>query len=380
MSSKQITWKDLEVLAERGNDIRALCNRLYDAWGLNLDDRRPGIAYVDDQGHPVTNLDLAVFLSALVSNRAMVNLPVYKAMRAATKREGEWVTSKEGRHGQLTGMSSNAAVGSFGFRFNDLNVVQAEEGKEPKAGLPRVMNLVGIDGKWYGGWKEGMEILPHGLPKDVFESLTTAAKTLKFQYFIHPNRWPSLYGVYYAIAKAAIVRLADERKALGKRIGELREKLEIPKKEWAKSHTVGSDKKEKVWAYEAELEGFDLKGAYTYEKCEETKAEWERLTDLNKRFGELLGQFRFLVRASEYAFRFHAIQPNVEDSQLKDWFAGKLDVQPRLPVWIKNRKEGNTWELGYKQTGKQKKWIKLNVQEDLAIIFRLWEKTERVAE
>ncbi len=377
-TNKNIDWTDLKVLADRGEDIRALCNRLLEVWGYNLDDRRPGIAYVDEQGHPVTDMDLAVFLSAMVSNRVMVNLPAYKSRRAATKREGEWITSKENRHGQLTGLSTNKAVGSFGIRFNDLNVVQATD-EGTKVAAPRVMNLVDITGEWYGGWSEGMEILPTGLPKDVFESLSGAASTLKFKYFIHPNRWPSLYGVYYVVAKAAITRLANERQALNKRIAKLREKLEIPKPVWAKSHTTGKSKKEMIKAYEVDLQGFELKGEYTHDKEPDTKEVYDAQVALNKRLGDFLEQLRFLTRATEYAFRFHAVKPNVADDKVLDWCAGTVDVQPRIPVWIKNRKEGSEWELGYKIPGKQKKFARLPVQEDMALLFRVWEKSETVA-
>jgi len=379
---KTVDWKDFSVLANREDDVRELCNRLLSAWGYNLDDRRPGIAYVDAQGHPVTDMDLAVFLSSMVQHRVVANLPEYKARRAATKRDGEWVTSKENRHGRLMGLISNQALGSFGVRIEDLNVIQVTAGGDTKVGAPRAMNLVDITGEWYGGWSEGMEILPTGLPKAVFASLTEATKTLKFQYFIHPNRWPSLYGVYYAVAKGAILRLEDERKVLRKVIAEMQEKLGIPKTEWPKSETVGESKKVTMLAYEVKLEGFTITGDYPYNKLLDvaSKGAYDTLVALNRRLGEFLEQLRFLTRATEYAFRHHAVKPNISDDTLKEWLSGATDKQPRLPAWIKSRTEGSAWETGYKETERAKnRWARLPIQDGKALLFRVWEKTETVA-
>jgi len=71
-------------------------------WNLDLFKRKPGPALDTDGTFKGTDLDLATFMYALAQRGAVVNLPEYKRMRAATKREGERVISSQNRHGQVT--------------------------------------------------------------------------------------------------------------------------------------------------------------------------------------------------------------------------------------------------------------------------------------
>ncbi len=378
--SNAIHWYDIRTLADRSTDIRALCGRLMRVWGYNLEKRRPGIAHVDADGHPVTDMDLAVFLSGLVENRIVCSFPEFKSMRVAQKRESEWITSKENRHGRLTGLFSNAAVASMGVRMDDLNVMQVESNGETTVGAARNFTMQSIDGTWHEGWGKGMKILATGIPKEVFEELTEASRTLKFKYFVHPSRWPSLYGKYYVIAKAAIMRLQDEIRDTKKYIKELRDHLEIPPKVWAKSAKVGKGEKTKVWAYEVKLEGFELEGEYIFLELEKaTEAHYKAMVAYQKRLSEFLDQLRFLTRATEYAFRMHAVQTNIPDKDALAWLKGDLgaDVQPRRPVWIRN--EEKLWSLGHVEPGKRNNWARMEMKEGISLLFRMWQKSEWVA-
>ena len=377
---KSIDARDLEIVKDRSQDMRVLCTRLMDAWGYNLDDRKPGVAWVDADGVPVTDLDLAAFLTPLVENRVVVNLPKYTSRRAATKREGEWVTSKDNRHGRLTGLTSKQDSFSFGIRIEDMNVIQAKTGADGKTeaevGAFRALLIQDVTGKWYEGW-ESIDIMPTGLPNDVFQQLSGAAKELRFQYLVHPMRWPSMYGIYYLVAKAAILRLEDEGRFLKKEIKRLREELGIEPPVWPKSEKVGEDEPIKVWAFEATVDGVDFTGEYT--PYESTREEFAQAVSLDKRLRGFLEQLRFLTRCTEYSFWTTAVQKNIPANECLDWLKGETAPKsPTLPVWIK--KANKQWAVGWKE-GPTKKicWARMEVVNGVHLRWRVWEKTERVA-
>lgn len=372
---KTVTWKDLEILKDRTQDVRPVCTRLLDIWGYDLDKRKPGIAFVDADGIPVTDLDLAAFMTPLVENRTVINVPKYKSRRAATVKEGQYTTSKDNRHGRLSGLTSKQGSFSFGIRIEDMNVIQmteAEDGTvDTEIGDYRVLLLQDVDGEWYEGWST-IDILPHGLPKEVFKKLSGAASQLKFPYLIHPNRWPSFYGKYYAFAKAAIIRLEDQMKFMRAEVKRLQKELEIPPKKWPKSTTVGESKSIKVWAFEAFLDGVELSGEYT--PYETTQEAYEKAYTLKGRLNGLLEQLRFLTRATEYAFYRHAVCINIDADDVLDWLKGEKGDEPRRPSWIVS--EGKQWE---KIKIKKTHFARMQLKNDLALRWRVWQKSEKVA-
>lgn len=377
---KTIDIRDLDVIKNREEDMRVLCKRLLDAWGYNLDKRRPGVAWVDPDGVPVTDLDLAAFLTPLVENRVIVNLSKYQSRRAAAKREGEWVTSKDNRHGRLSGLTSNQAAFSFGIRIEDMNVIQAktkEDGTtDADVGAYRAMLLQDVTGDWYEGW-ESVDIMPTGLPNDVFQKLSGAANELRFQYLVHPMRWPSFYGIYYLVAKVAIMRLEDELRFLRSEIKRLQEELNITPPEWPKSEKVGEDEPIKVWAFEAVVDGVDLEGEYT--SYDSTHEGYKAAKSLKSRLTGFIEQLRFLTRCTEYSFWTTAVQKHIPADQCLVWLKGETGpMSPTLPTWIK--KAEKEWETGWKEGPKKRvHWARMEIADGVHLRWRVWEKTERVA-
>jgi hypothetical protein len=377
---KTIDARDLDIVKDRSEDIRVLCKRLLDAWGYNLEKRKPGVAYVDADGIPVTDLDLAAFLTPLVENRVVVNLPKYEARRAATKREGEWVTSKDNRHGRLSGLTSKQDSFSFGIRIEDMNVIQtktaADGTTEADVGAYRAMLLQDVTGVWYDGW-ESVDIMPTGLPNDVFQQLSGAAKELRFQYLVHPMRWPSFYGIYYLVAKVAIHRLEDELRFLRAEIKRLREELDVPPPEWPKSEKVGEDEPIKVWAFEAVVDGVELEGEYV--PFAASHDELKRAQSLKSRLTGFIEQLRFLTRCTEYSFWMSAVQKHIPADQALTWLKGETGpMSPTLPTWIK--KAEKQWETGWKEGPKKRVcWARMEMADGIFLRWRVWEKTERVA-
>jgi hypothetical protein len=377
---KTIDARDLEIVKDRTQDMRVLCARLLDAWGYDLEKRKPGVAWVDPDGIPVTDLDLAAFLTPLVENRVVVNLPKYTSRRAATQREGEWVTSKDNRHGRLTGLVSNKEAFSFGIRIEDMNVIQAKEKDDGQMdadiGAFRALLIQDVTGKWYEGW-ETIDIMPTGLSKEVFQKLSGAANTLKFQYLVHPMRWPSMYGVYYIVAKAAILRIEDQTRHLRSEVKRLREELGVEPPKWPRSEKVGEDEPIKVWAFEATLDGVDFTGEY--EKYASTQEDLNAAIALEKRLRGFVEQLRFLTRCTEYSFWTHAVQKNIPADQCLYWLKGETGpMSPTLPTWIK--KAGKQWVIGWKESEKKKIcWARMEMIEGYHLRWRVWQKTERVA-
>jgi hypothetical protein len=373
---KTVTWNDLETLQDRTQDPRPVCTRLLDVWGYDLDKRKPGVAFVDAEGIPVTDLDLAAFMTPLVENRTVINVPKYKSRRAASVREGDYITSKDNRHGRLSGLTSKQGSFSFGIRIDDLNVIQVTEKEngetDTEVGAFRVLLLQDVTGDWYEGWST-IDILPNGLPREIFKKLSGAAAALKFQYFIHPNRWPSFYGKYYAFAKAAIVRLEDQMRHMRSETGRLRKELDIPPKKWGKSTKVGEEESIKVWAFEAFVDGIEL--TKEYEAYETTREAYDTAVALQKRLNALLEQLRFLTRATEYAFWKHAVCVNVPEDDVLDWLKGKKDGAPRRPSWTVTA--GKAWETGFKI--KKTYFARMPLKNGLMLRWRVWKKSERVA-
>jgi hypothetical protein len=371
---KQIDFDDtVDKLADRSAVVIGTMNQLLDAWGFDLESRHPGVAYVDENGIPVTDLDLACFMSALAERRAVISLPSYKGMRAATVREGERVTSSENRHGRIAGLTSNQEVPSFGIMVDDANVaVQHEDGSED-IGAFRNFLLQGFDGKWNPGW-DTIELKPFGLDKEVFDALSNATNTIKFRYFIHPLRWPSFYGRPHLLAMLADVRLSDETRFLKAEAKRIREALGIQPKVWPKSTKVGESKPEKFLAFEAAVDGFELKGEYA--PYPTTQDGLDQVMAKQKRYRQIQSQLRFQYRATQFAFLQEALKKQIPEDQLLDWLSGVGDTEPRKPVWVKDK----AWERDYKTSDKAKiRWARMEIQPGLYLRFRVWLKTEQVA-
>jgi hypothetical protein len=383
MSSMKQNVFDKEVakLANRGEDIRAVCGRLLETWSYDLDKRTPGIAYLDERGEPVTDLDLACFLSALANRRAVINLPTYKSRRAATRTEGEIVTSKQNRHGRIIGLTSNANVWSFSVMVEDANVMTTDT-----VGAPRNFMLQDIEGEWHDGWRS-IRLIPDARENEIFKKVANAQNSIVFDYLIHPLRWCSFYGRPYLLAKLADIRLKEDVRWYKSRAKELREELNIASTVWPKSEKVGESKPEVVWAFNAEVDGFKIEGTRQPFSGNAT-AEYEEVKNIQKRLSSFQSQLRFHIRATEYSFWKNAVLRGQKFSNTKQEFEASKKVfswingegglsDPRTPAWAKDW----SWETGFKVTPRKKtKWAVLTrPTSDIKLRFRIWEKTEQVA-
>lgn len=363
---KQAEFKrELGRLTDRTQDVRAAVGRVADSWKYDLEERKFGPALVDSStGKATTELDLAVFMAALADRRAVVTLPKYKSRRAATRTEGEVVVSKENRHGRVMRLTSNKDVWSFNVLVEDANVITTGE-----VGKPRNFMLQDIDGKWHDGWKVVRFMADTAAEKKLFEN----AHEVTFEYFVHPNRWTSIYSRPYLLAKVAIERLRDQERFLKAERKRLRDDLGVEPPAWPKSEKVGSDTKIKVWAFNAFVDGAELTGEY--EPYPTTHEVLEEIGQLLHRIGEFLQQLRFHTRASEFAFWKHAVLRSLSEDEILPYLKGDVEKAVRQPSWA-----SGSWETGYKEKPKARTFFARYQRDDgLSVRWRAWQKSERVS-
>lgn len=362
---KEAFNRELRRLTDRTQDVRACVGRVADAWKYNLADRSFGPAHYDPNSDCfVTELDLAVFLSALVERRAVITLSQYKGRRASTQRQGEVVVSKENRHGRLMGLTSNKDVFSFGGLVDDANVITASE-----TGRPRVFLFQDITGKWYDGCRTIRFIADTEAERKIFEGCSEVT----FKHFIHPNRWASFYSRAYVLAKVAIARLSDEEAWLKKEQRRIRQALEIPAPAHTKPVKTGAEKKEVVWAFNAVVDGYTFSGDYV--PFPTTEDGLEEATLLRQRLRHLVASLRFHTRATEYAWWEHGVRRALTDDEILDYLKGEGDADLRQPSWATG-----DWETGWREGPRAgNRWARIDRGSGLYLRWRAWQKTERVA-
>lgn len=318
-------------IQDRGIDTRATARELLAAWGFDLESRKPGVAYVDESGQPVTTLDMACLLSEIVEWGSVINLPVYDRHGPAMRRASEVVISAENRHGKISGLVSNQKRFNFSLRIEDMNVMSAHS-----VGAFRNFLLM-TDGEWHEGF-HSFEFVPDREENKCILKIAQAHNTMVFEHFINPLRWTSIYGAPYLCAKLLIERLGDEQKWLRSEIKEIASHLKQATKQADaedRPEQVGESKKIQVPVMQVEVEGLELSGKYaavarTQEALEEAQTRLSKL----RRYQE---QLRFQTRASEWAFWIRLCERYGQD-HLIDLCEGVAspDRVPRAS-WAKDR-------------------------------------------
>jgi hypothetical protein len=352
MTLKHTSLEDLlhQITARDDDPIRSgLATLVAQHWAVDLTTRNPAPALIEADGLKPTDLDLAAFLAALVDRHAVINIPEYRARRPVEKVATEHVISKENRHGHIVGLRANKEVFSFSILIKDTNVMTMNNDQQ-EVGAYRTFMIVDLDGTWYDGWKT-IEFLPTAKENAWLDDkqLWTDNKLL-FQNFVHPLRWPSFYGKYYIATKVLIARLEDEARALRGWIKERRRGAAQEQEPREAKEEIGASKKIVVAAFEAVVDGPDLRGKYN--NPEHISDAVTRLAEINK----ILPSLRFATRATELSFHQHGPDP--------------------LPGWI-----DTIWSQ-WRGKGCRTVWNRITVPmaKDVAICYRVWDKIETVAE
>ena len=352
-----------------------LAEAVLDYWNYDLFSKNPGVAYTAD-GLKVTTLDLATFFYALVQRNAVINLPTYKAQGPSRIKENETILSKDNRHGQCIGLTSNQKVFNFGTRMIDQNVmVTNQEDGSQTTGAFRTYLLTGYNGDLFEGWNK-INFVPSAEEnkflndKDLWDG-----SSVRFDRFVSPEKWISFYGQYYFIAKALIDRLVEERKVLKGLKQEMMDAgIEFPASsdmvvsddsDWPKS-SEGDYESKKVWCFEAEL---DLpENDSQYPRPEFTSENLQAAYDREKKMSGYIEKLRFLTRSIELAFANKHPHDKVNNGEFV------------YPSWIKNF----GWEQGFKEPGGRKEWNRLKIMQpsvgerSVGIRFRWLEKSHKI--
>jgi hypothetical protein len=350
MAIKDTTISDLlATIGDRRKNPVPLVEQLVEHWSFDLYSRNPAPALAEAGVLKPTDLDLSTFLIALAARKAVINLPVYKARRGGSKREGEHIISKTNRHGNLLGLRSNQDVFSFGVLVKDMNVMTTDENDNQEVGAFRNFMILDVDGTWHAGWRQ-IDFVPTAKENNwLHDKDLWTGNQIVFSNFVHPNRWTSFFGKYYLASKAMIDRLSEETSALRRWIKDNRDPKDA--KVWPKAASTGETKTITVQAFQTEVDMPALHGKFRLPTS--VSGAEEKLQSFTK----LMTDLRFATRATELAF-----YQNGRD---------------RLPSWM----GGAEWEEGVRTKGGRKLWSRIEIPntKDVALRYRVWDKSETVA-
>lgn len=360
-----IKFAEVEArIKDRAMDTRATGRDLLAAWGFDLDSRRPGVAYVDEAGMPVTTLDMACLLSELVEWGSVIVVPTYEAHGVATKKAGEVVLSKENRHGKIVGVLGHKDRFNFSVRILDMNVMTSHS-----VGAWRNFLLM-TDGVWHDGFN-GLTFVPDHAENERIAKIAQFNNTMTFEHLIDPSRWTSFYGAPYLLAKLLITRLADEKKHLDAEIKRVRTALNITTtSSYEPSEKVGEEKKVTVWSCLVEVDGLALTGAYP--AVPTTKEGLEEATNRRTRLNGYLERLRFQTRATEYALWLR-LNARYTPDQLVPLCNGTVSPE-KIPVagWVKT-----AWTT-FQASKRHASWLAIDLN-GYKLRLRCWQSTATVA-
>jgi len=368
MTEKKYVAQSLKSLLEnpmvvailnREEDIMAVAKEAVDFWSYDLLNRRPSSAYTEEGLFQGTDLDLACFMYAMADRGAVINIPRYKGMSQKKSRTDQVVTSAYNRHGKIVGVQANKEFWTFSINVIDENVIGAD-----KVGDFRTFSLTDLNGAWYQGW-DRIEFVPTlNENRFITENKLWSGHTIVFKNMIHPNRWTSFFGKYYAISKMVIERLTEESAYLNAEIKAIQaDGVKFPGESGPKSYeygTPGKTKSIKVEVFEAILFMPDTKYIGEYPKYSRTQAALVDAYNTRKEYQKIIKKLRFMTRATEYAH-----------SKARD----------RIPAWI----SGVKWEPGFKLSPRARNtWERFPLFQDkvgehsISLLRRWSEKSTQV--
>ncbi len=329
---------------------------------MSYSGRNPQPALDKDGNFRTTDLDLLSFLSPLAVRGAVIEIPKYRNRRKIIKKEGERKIGTN-QFGPITSLVSNKDVFSFSVKIHDKTIVvkDGETGKESMGEFRNYM-IVDCDGHLYDGWNQ-ITWDPNA-EENAFlsEKNLWTGNSIFFEYFVHPNRWQSVYGAPHLLKKMLISRLNDEAKFYRSEMKRLNEAgFELPegeKKKFRKIIASGESKKIQVETMEMKLMIPEFLGNY-----ENVETSQKGLVEAYRRQKLLTYTFKpalqFVVRANEAAF-------------LK--FGFRSNGQEKIAHWMKNCK----WK-SWRKTTRSAIYNKLVLSSSVALLYRKKTKTEHIS-
>ncbi len=315
---------------------------------------------IDDHGDIVGHdFDFSSMFVPLSQRRAVIEIREYQNRRPLVMKVG---MRKIGSlsFGPLTRLVSNQEAFSFSVHIRDHSIAMERDGKE-ELGFPMNYLVIDVDGTWYTGF-ETIHFRPDAPEnKFLFEQNLLKDGTLSFKYFVHPNRYQSIFSAQYIRLKMLVERLDDEAQFYRAELKRLEDKGIKPNKPPSDEIDYeGESKKVTVTAFKAEIDMPDLLGTtadYALpggDTITRAQAAYDRQRAITHSWKP---RVQFVIRANEYAYWLHGMKDN------------------KLPPWAKLL----TIERDFKPKGARTTWSRIPISEEVALRFRVYEKSEKVA-
>jgi hypothetical protein len=351
----------MERILDKSEDMSPVYSKMRERWTRDLFERNPTSAYDINGEYKGTNLDMVSLLNLLAEREAVVNFPEYQPRRSGDRKDNEWIVSHENRHGKILGLTAKKDAFSFSVRIEDQNVVNLEKNK---TGKYRNFLLTDLDGNFYKGART-IEIPPYTDITEFADRYDIALRgtrrdkmVLKFENFVQPNLWQAFYSGDYLMTKVLEKRLEDEGKYYRNTAGRIEQRLTGRSEHTVCQGPVAYRKTEtvpkEIETLQVEVDIPEFVGEYP--RVKNTQEELKEATEIANTISySILPRLRFNTRAVELAFYKYGND-------------GLLD--PGWPV--------PEIERDYQIPGKRTKWNRMSINDELALRYRFWKKTERV--
>lgn len=328
---------------------------------MSYEGRNPKPALDADGTFRTTDLDLLSFLAPLADRGAVVEIPTYRNRRQVIRRSGERKIGSN-RFGRLVGLTSNKEAFSFSVKMLDQTVVSSTADGSEKIGAYRNFMVVDPSARLYDGWNKIVWNPTAEENSFLKENRLLTGNTVYFKYFVHPNRWQSVFGAPYLLKKMLIARIDDEAGFYRREVGRLLAAgIRFPsgEKEVTKPiKSAGKTKTISIKTMEMTLTLPDFTGNYasvplTVDGLIQAYRRQKLLTYTWKPF------IQFVVRADEAAFMLYGLDEN---------------DRGKVANWIR----GGKW-TPWRKTPRCALCNRLVLGRGVALVYRTKIKTERVA-
>lgn len=232
---------------------------------MSYEGRNPRPALDKDGNFRRTDLDLLSFLAPIAARGAIIEIPRYSNRRQIVRRASERKIGTN-RFGRIVGLVSNQESLSFSVRIKDQSVVWQDPltGEEELGGFRSFM-IIDCDGRRRKDWNE-IVWDPSAKENAFLESKGLwTGNTVFFRYYVHPNRWQSVFGAPYMLKKMLLERIDDEADFYRREMKRLMlAGIELPtgEKKTKERGFVGLAKKIRVKTIEMKLALPDFSGNY----------------------------------------------------------------------------------------------------------------------
>lgn len=327
---------------------------------MTWEGRNPAPALDSDGNFQGTDLDLLSFLMPMADRGAVIEIPRYRNRRKIVKRANERKIGSN-QFGAVTGLTSNKDVLSFSVRLFDQTIVKhdSKTGKE-QTGAHRNYMIVDCDGHWYDGWDRICWNPTAAENTFLTEKSLWTGNSVVFKYYIHPNRWQSVFGAPYLLQKMLLERLDDEAQFYRGEIKRLQDAgIIFPRGQggffYAPPESEGKTKAIMIQTIEMVLDIPNFSGSYipAIKSLGGLCAAYNRQKYLTWTLKPFV---QFCTRANEAAYYQFG--------------------QGSVAHWMQDR----TWVSGWKQPPKGRiMWNIMQLGTDMALRYRIKNVTQRVS-